>query len=535
MTMADPQGPGIEEAVAEPKPRWRVQVVWLIPLVALLIGGWLAVRAVMQHGATITVIFKTAEGLETGKTKFKYKDVDIGQVKAISVSRDLEHVIVTAELVPEATPHLVADTRFWVVRPRIAAGSVSGLGTLLAGAYIAVDRGTSNQPRREFVGLDEPPVLQRGRPGREYVLHSGNAGSLGAGLPVLFRQLKVGEVTGTRLAEDGRAITISIFIDEPYTKYVNANSRFWNASGVDIKVDASGIKINTQSLASIVIGGIAFDTPGEALSRTAPTAATNFILFANRDAAMKNPETEVLKFVMVFRESARGLLPGAPVDFRGVVIGEVLDVGLDVDMDSHTVVIPVQVNIYPSRLRWRSRQPGPGLRRKRKEFIDDMVAHGLRAQLHTANLLTGQRFVALDFFPHPARAKVNWSASPAELPTTPGELQEIQTALTSVARKLDQLPLQQLSTDLRKTLTTTNAMLQRLDAEVTPEARDALAQARKALGSADRLLSADQPLQQEARATMREVAGAAQSLRVLADYLERHPEALIRGKKGDEK
>jgi paraquat-inducible protein B len=535
MTMADTQGPGIPEAVAEPKPRWRVQIVWLIPLVALLIGGWLAVRAVMQHGATITVIFKTAEGLEPGKTRFKYKDVDIGLVKAITVSRDLEHVIVTAELVRETKPHLVEDTRFWVVRPRIAGGSVSGLGTLLAGSYIAVDRGTSNQPRHEFVGLDEPPVLQRGRPGHEYVLHSGNAGSLGVGSPVLYRQLRVGEVTGTRLSEDGRAIMTSIFIDEPYTKYVNANSRFWNASGVDVKLDASGINIDTQSLASILIGGIAFDTPGEALSRTPPTADTNFILFANRDAAMKNPETEVLTFVMVFRESARGLMPGAPVDFRGVVIGEVRDVGLDVDTDTHTVVIPVQVNIYPARLRWRSRQPGPGHRAQRKEFIDDMVAHGLRAQLHTGNLVTGQRFVALDFFPHPAKAKVNWSASPAELPTTPGDLQEIQTALTSVARKLDQLPLQQISTDLRKTLTTTNAMLQRLDAEVAPEARAALAQARKALGSADRLLSADQPVQQEARDTMREVARAAQSLRVLADYLERHPEALIRGKKGDEK
>jgi paraquat-inducible protein B len=524
----------IPEAVAEPKPRWRVQIVWLVPLVALLIGGWLAVRAVMQQGSTITVIFKTAEGLEAGKTKFKYKDVDIGQVKTISVSPDLEQVVVTAELVREAKPHLVEDTRFWVVRPRIAGGSVSGLGTLLAGSYVAVDRGTSKQPRREFVGLDEPPVLQRGRLGREYELRSGNGGSLGIGSPVLYRQLKVGEVTATRLTEDGRAIMTRIFIDEPYTKYVNANSRFWNASGIDVKLDANGIKVETQSLASILIGGIAFDTPGDALSRTPPTADSNFVLFANRDAAMKNPETEVLSFVMVFRESARGLTPGAPVDFRGVVIGEVLDIGLDVDADTHTVVIPVQVNIYPARLRWRSRQPSR-TEPARKKFIDDLVAHGLRAQLHTGNLLTGQRFVALDFFPHLANAKVNWSASPAELPTTPGDLQEIQAALTSLARKLDKLPLQQISTDLRTTLTTTNAMLQRLDAEVTPEARDALAQARKALGSADRLLSSDQPLQHEARDTMREVSRAAQSLRVLADYLERHPEALIRGKKGDEK
>jgi paraquat-inducible protein B len=248
---------------------------------------------------------------------------------------------------------------------------------------------------------------------------------------------------------------------------------------------------------------------------------------------MKNPESEVSKFVLVFRESTRGLLPGAPIDFRGVVIGEVVDLGLDVDMATHTIVTRVAVNIYPERVRFRSRLPYQGT--ERKNFIDDMVAHGLRAQLGFANLLTGQRFVALDFFPHRARAKVNWAAKPPELPTTPGNLQEIQTALTSVAGKLDKLPLEQISTDLRTTLTTANAALQRLDAEVAPEARDTLAQARRALGSVDRLLSDGQPLPQDARDTMREVGRAAQSMRVLADYLERHPEAFIRGKQGDEK
>jgi paraquat-inducible protein B len=536
MTMADTQGPDMPEAIAVPRRHWRVQIVWLIPLVALLIGGWLAVRAVMQRGPTITVMFKTAEGLEAGKTKFKYKDVDIGQVTAISVSRDLQHVVVTGELAREIKPHLVDDVRFWVVRPRIAGGSVSGIGTLLGGSYIAVDRGSSNKPRHDFVGLDEPPVIQRDRPGLEYVLHSENAGSLGVGTPVFYRQLKVGEVTQSRLGNDGKTITTSIFIDEPYTKYVNANSRFWNASGIDVRLDASGIKVSTQSLVSILIGGIAFDTPGESVSRIPSAANTEFNLLAKREAAMKNPETESLKFVVVFGESARGLLPGAPVDFRGVEIGEVADVRLDIDPDTHTIVIPVDVSIYPERFRMRSRQERPVMQAaERKKFIDDMVARGLRAQLRTGNLLTGQRYVAIDFFPHVAKARVNWTARPAELPTTPNDLQEIQTALASVAGKLDKLPLQQIGTDLRTTLTTTNTMLQRLDTEVTPEARDALVQARKALGSADRLLSTDQPPQQDVRDTLREFSRAAQSFRVLADYLERHPEALIRGKKGDEK
>jgi paraquat-inducible protein B len=235
----------------------------------------------------------------------------------------------------------------------------------------------------------------------------------------------------------------------------------------------------------------------------------------------------------VFRESVRGLLPGAPVDFRGVPIGEVVDVGLEIDPASHTVVSPVEINIYPQRLHWRLRgRTGPD----RKHLIDDMVAHGLRAQLNTGNLLTGQRFVGFDFFPHPAPARVDWAGSPAVLPTTPGNLRELQVALNSIVTKLDQLPVQQIGKDLHQTLTTVNTMLQRIDTEVTPEARDALAQARKALGSVDKLLSTTTPpLQQDARDAMRELARAAQSFRVLADYLERHPEALIHGKKEDEK
>jgi paraquat-inducible protein B len=532
--MPETNGPDVPEALAQPRPRWRLSIVWLVPLVALLIGGWLAVRAILEKGPVITVVFKTAEGVEAGKTMLKYKNVEIGKVLSVSVARDLEHVVVTAEVSPQVKPYLVDDTRFWVVRPRIAGASVTGLGTLLAGTYVAVDRGTSAVPRRDFVGLDDPPPIQRGRAGREYLLRSAVAGSLGGGSPVLYRQLKVGEVTGARLAEDGQSITTSIFIDEPYTRYVTANSRFWNASGLDMKVDASGVDIETQSLAAILIGGVAFDTPRSATATAPAPRDAEFSLFPTRAAAMRNPETEVLKFLMVFRETTRGLQRGAPVDFRGVVIGEVVDVSLDVDAESHTVVTPVEVNLYPERLRWRSRPPRRN-EADRRALIDDLVAHGLRAQLNIGNLLTGQRFIALDFFPNPKTAKVDWTATPAVLPTTAGGLQEIQTTLSAVADKLEKLPLQEIGADLRKTLATINTVLQRIDTEVTPEARDTLAQARKALGSADRALAADQPLQQDAREAMREVGRAAQSLRVLADYLEQHPESLIRGKKKDEK
>jgi paraquat-inducible protein B len=535
-TPQDPDLPEVPEAQAVPKPRWKLQVIWLIPLVAALIGGWLAVHAIMERGPTITIRFKTAEGLEVGKTKLKYKDVEIGIVKELVLSKDLSQAVATAELSKDFKPHLVDDTRFWVVRPRVAAGAISGLGTLLSGSFIAVDVGRSGKKRTDFVGLDVPPIVRFDMPGQEYTLHSENAGSLAVGVPVFFRQIPVGQVAGYALDPDGRGVTVRVFVDQPYTRYVHANTRFWQAGGIRVTLDANGIKIDTESLASIAIGGIAFDNPVSDSVAPAASGRTAFRLFDDREHAMRNPESDVLKMVMVFNESVRGLSVGAPVDFDGIDIGEIEAIGLDIDVENGRVIVPVAVNIYPERLRFRSREHFAALEpAERRAFIDAMVAHGLRAQLRTGNLLTGQRYVALAYFPGQSRARMDWATMPPEMPTIKGELQEIQTALASVATKLDKLPLEKISADLRQTLATANALLRRLDTEVAPEARDALIQARKALGSADRAISPGQPLQQDVRATLREVSRAAQALRVLADSLERHPESLLRGKKEDEK
>lgn len=537
-TPQGPQAPDVPEAVPVAGSRWKLQIIWLIPLVAALIGGLLAARAILERGPTITISFKSAEGLEAGKTKLKYKDVDIGLVRTIALSKDLSKVLVSAELVKDFKPHLVADTRFWIVRPRISGGTVSGLSTLLSGSYVGVDAGRSAKARSEFVGLDVPPVIALDVPGREYVLRGENIGSIDAGVPVLFRQLPVGQVTGYELDPGGTSVAIKVFVNEPYTRYVNPNTRFWNAGGVRLRLDASGAKLETQSLMSVLIGGIAFDNPQVASAQAAaPTAAgARFLLFPDREAAMKNPETEVLKLALVFEQSARGLAIGAPVDFKGVVVGEVGSVDLDVDPRTGRIIIPVEMNIYPERMRVRSQQRlAPKSPTERHALIDALVAQGLRAQLRTGNLLTGQLYIALDYFPNQPKAKMNWAKTPPELPTTRGNLQEIQAALASVATKLDRLPLDQIGAGLRTTLTSANALLVRLDAEVAPEARGVLAEAHKALRSADRLLSPDQDLHQDARATMREVASAAAAFRVLADYLERHPEALIRGKQKDGK
>lgn len=544
--MADvpPDLTDLPEAVAAPKSGSRLQLVWLIPLVAVLIGGWLAVKAIMERGPTITITFKTAEGLEAGKTKLKYKDVEIGLVKSVALAPDLTHVIATAELVKEAGRHLVEDTKFWVVRARISGGSVSGIGTLLSGSYIGIDVGKSTKPRRAFTGLEVPPVFQIDTPGREFVLHAHDLGSLDVGAPIFFRRLQVGQIVGYDLDKDGKGLTLKAFVKAPYDKYVTRNTRFWNASGVDLTLDSSGIKVQTQSVVSILLGGIAFESPDGIGERPPAAANTEFALFAGRTEAMKNPETEIMRTAMVFKESVRGLAPGAPIDFRGINIGEVVALIADVDAESKEVVIVVEANIYPERLRLRARSQAVITRKmlgraedeyRPEEATDVMVSRGLRAQLRTGNLLTGQLYIALDFFPDAAKARVDRSKSPPELPTVPSSRQELQAVLAGIGKKIDNLPLAEISGDLRQTLQSANTLIKRLDGELTPEVTKAVADARLALTAAERTLSAEAPLQQDARAAMRELARTAQAFRTLADYLERHPEALLRGKPEDQK
>ena len=516
----------IPQAVAKGRARWRVPAVWLVPLVAALLAGWLAVKAVIERGPTITVRFKSADGIEAGKTKLKYRDVQIGTVTSVWFSPDLKEVVATAQMEKDFASHLVEDTRFWVVRPRIAAGSVSGLQTLLSGAYIGVDAGKSDKGRREFTGLDGPPVVDADSAGTPLVLHAANAGSFEVGSPVFFRRLTAGQVTGYQL--DGDGVKVSVFINAPFDQHVNANTRFWHASGIDVKLDASGIRVDTQSLASILIGGIAFETP---TGNAAAASATEFKLFDDRTAALKNPETDRLALTMLFNESVRGLQPGAPVDFRGITVGEVDAVKMRMAPGARQVLVAVDVTIYPSRIEWQdATASNAGAPARRRRLIDTLVASGLRAQLRPASLLTHELYVAFDFFPAKG-ATVNWAASPPQFPTQKATLVELETAIASIATKLDSLPLEELSGELRRTLQTAARLLNDIDAQMAAELGPTLAQARKTLAAADRALASDSPLQTDTRQAMREVARAAQAFRVLADYLERHPEALIVGKK----
>ena len=522
MPERDPTRPAVPESRTVPKHVGRNWAIWLVPFIAALAGVWVAVTRIMSEGPTITLRFDTAEGLEAGKTKIHYNGVEIGTLETIRLSDDHQSVVTTAQMAPKTEDFLVEDTQFWVVKARISGANISGLGTLISGSYIGMEIGESKKPQRDFTALANPPIVTGDVPGRFFLLTSPNLGSLDQGTPVYFRQLQVGEVASYELAKDGHALTIKVFVKAPYDQYVNPDTRFWNASGSDVSLGANGLDVRTQSVLSILIGGIAFETPPN--DPVLPPAAENtgYTLFNSRSEAFKLPPRDPQPYLLVFDDSVRGLTVGAPVEFRGIPIGEVVGIEAQLDAKTFKFSAPVTIDLDAQRLgvHFEDLPPGADLKTLRRELIDRLVAGGVRAQLRSGNILTGAQYVSFDVFPDADPVKVDWSQNPVRLPTIPGDLETLEARVNKIIKKLDELPLKEIGQDVRKTIA---------------ELDKTLASARTTLDNADKLIQPDSLLGAELGSTLDEVKRAARGLRVLADYLERHPEALIRGKTGDSK
>ena len=528
----------------------RISMVWLVPIVALAVGVSLLVRTLTQVGPRIEIEFATAEGLEPNKTEVRYKEVVIGRVASVSLSEDRKRVIANVQLVRSAASVAVEDTSFWVVRPRIGTAGISGLGTLFSGSYIGVDAGVSDATRTHFVGLESPPYMLRGEPGGSYVLRADDLGSLEIGAPVYYRHTRVGRVVGYNLDAPEDALSVKIFVDAPYQQLVTTDSRFWNASGIDLTLNASGLTLNTETLASVLAGGVAFENPsGLAKAKPAPDGA-EFELFENKRIAVAPPDGPPLAVRMIFDQTSRGLAVGAPIDFLGVEIGKVREITLQHDVERKRYPVQVLGDIYPLRLgelrhamqvESGSTAAGTDLD---AALLQRLVDGGLRAQMRTGNLLTGQLYVALDFIGKGPGGRLAQVDGALTVPSAPGTLSELQPQIAQIVANVNKIPFEAIGRDLQSTLKQANGAI----AQLTPEAQKTLAEVTRTLATAQRTLGSVQgslenldhnvlnpnaPVQRGLEDTLGEVQRAAQSLRVLSDYLQRHPEAVLRGKPAD--
>ena len=532
---AAPTPPSAEElpTPAVQNRRWIPRLVWVVPIAAAVIGISLLIRNWENAGPQITISFLSGEGVQVGKTLVKYRDVTVGQVSSVVLSADHQTVVVTANLSKDAAGLLKEDTQFWIVRPRFGVGSVSGLDTLLSGVYIGMKTGTAARREHEFVGLENPPALAHGPHGRELQLHAARVGSLSIGSPVYFRQFQVGRVIDENLLPDG-STRVTAFVEAPYDGFVKPVTRFWNASGIDVKLGADGLKVQTESLAAVLAGGLAFDDgPTEVVSAAA--MPNDFTLYKNETEAMAPPDGEPHYVRMRFAQALRGLDVGAPVEFVGVNIGSVIAVDLGYEPRDKSFPVIVTAKLYPRRMgdayEILTAQGKTESEETLAAFVGTLVQRGLRAQPRSASLLTGKLYVALDFLPASPRVNFDASDRPVELPTVNGSFQELEANIGRLVKKVNDLPLEQIAADLHTDLTDLHETLSELHGRVLPSAVDTLSALRGTLDSANRTLDVESPLQRGLTETLLEARSTLQAVRELADYIDRHPDALLRGRR----
>jgi paraquat-inducible protein B len=535
-----PEKDDLPRPVIKHRRRFSASLIWLVPALAAVIGVSLMINSVLQAGPEISISFQTAEGLDAGKTTVKYKNVVIGKVAKIRLSGDRTHVLVSVALDKSAKSFATQGTRFWVVRPRIGIGGVSGIDTLLSGAFIGADVGDSEVEQDDFKGLETPPAVNHSAPGRSFVLHSDDLGSLDIGSPVYYRRIQVGRVVSYRLDDDGKGVSMQIFIDGPNDKFVTASTRFWNASGVDVSLGADGLKLNTESLATVVAGGMAFQDPPGPHNSTPATQDAQYRLFADQGTAMAPPDGPPRYIRMRFEKSMRGLDVNAPVEFLGVKIGNVVSVHLDYDEKTQTFPLIVGAVVYPQRLgsayqKLQALSKARGDDPDMTQMMGRLVDHGLRAQARTGNLLTGQLYISMDFVKNAAKVNFDPNAKPLMVPTTTGSFDKLQEQAAEIVDKIDKIPFEAIGNNLNQTLAGLSATLKQVNGKTLPELDTTMKGVQKTVNTAGDALSGDSPLQQNLGTTLQEVQRTARSLRVLVDYLSDHPESLIRGRRPDAK
>ncbi len=541
----EPRSPNESEPRARLRSRSWFSWAWAVPLGAVAIVIWLAWNTLADRGPAITISFKNVDGLQAGQTKVQHRNVDIGTVESLELTPDMSRVIVHARLTRAVAPHLTTNTRFAIIAPHVGVGGISGLSTIVSGSYIEMYPGKPGEPQRAFTGLDAPPVLAPDTPGRAFTLLTADLGSLSRGSPISYRGVSVGEVEDYELQPAGRGVKVTAFIRSPYEGLVHAETRFWNAGGVDLSIGSQGIRFRANSWEQLLSGGVAFETPEEVLSKPASPALATFSLYDNRRAAEREPIGPTLQYVADFKGNQRGLAAGVAVELEGVEIGEVKEAHLAYDLRRHLLVTRATFFVDPARVAILDmpRPAGVDQTEAVRGWIETLVAEGLRAQVSAVSFLTGFKIVGLDVIPNAPHASLERDGDIVRMPSTEsGDLTEVLQNLQSVLKNIDRATSGPQLGHALQSLDDTLSRLDQMTREVEPDIKSLVKSLRDTADSAQNTLTTLQSLMGNAAPAgadvprlMRELTEAARSVRGLADYLDRHPESLLRGRKEQEK
>jgi paraquat-inducible protein B len=541
--------------------RRRIPLIWIVPALSLLIALWLAWDTYSRRGPTITISFDSGAGLQAGQSQLKFKDVTMGTVKSIAVSPDFSKVILKVETTREAVPLLSDKTVFWIVKPQLFAGNISGLDTLLSGSYIGMLPSTEEGKRQtEFVGSEDPPILSSSIPGTIFTMETKKLGAISLGSPVFYRGLDVGKVLGWDLADMARHVSIHVFVRAPFDKYVHDDSLFWNASGVSFKLGASGVDVQMESIKALLLGGISFDTRPESKAKVSEKSH-RFTLYANQEAAQAAGYGRLLNMKSSFSGSVAGLAPGADVTLHGLKIGEVTDVGLVFDPKTDRIVAPVHYRIEADRIAGVAAVPGVPL----GVGAAEMIRRGFRATLQSPSLITGQKIVAIEMVADAPPAELSMEDGVLIVPSAEaGGFDSITRSANELLSKINRIDFAKIGASLvgitgglndtingpeiKKSLAALEATMadvkdiaRKLDAGTTPalarlpqisaDLQDTLAKTSRLAGSVTSAYGGDSKFSRDLDRLMPQLTETVRSLRALADLLARHPEALIQGRK----
>lgn len=517
-----------------------LSAVWLVPLIALIAGGWLWIKEIRNRGPVVTLLMDSAEGIEVNNTVIKVLSIDVGRVTRIKLRDDQKGVEVTAQLNADVSGLIRSDTQFWVVKPRIDQSGVTGLGTLLSGSYIAFTPGKSDEAKDVFQVQDIPPVTAIGQSGLRLNLIGKNDRILNVNSPVLYENFMVGQVESAHFDPSDQSVHYTIFIQSPNDKLIHSASRFWLESGINIETTGSGIKLNSAPLPALLSGAISFDSPKTKNSKNVKSE-DSFTLYDSRSEVANLPDDRSLYYTAFFKQSVRGLTVGSPVEYKGLNVGVVSDVPYFDRNDSLHLFengwIPVRIRIEPSRLEINADEQS---KEHWKQQFQTALNKGLTATISSNNLLTGSKMIELNDQPSssPKLRPHTVYAGDTVIATQGGGLDDLQVKLADLLDKFDKLPLDKTVAELngslaelKSTLKSANAALSSIDKLVgkpqTQNIPNELNQTLKELRTTLQGVSPQSPIYGDVQNTLQSLDKTLKDVQPVINTLKEKPNALI--------